>query len=574
MEKPIIFVAATDRAVLDALESDLSSRFGNECRIVRAHEPEAGLSMLKALADLEEPVALLIADQELDSRPGPAVPGVEFLDRAHALHPRAKRVLLVERDYTRSNPIVPAMSVGRIDYHLVKPWVPVHGLYPAVSEFLGSWAAACRDPGFHLLRLVGPARSERAHEIRDLLTRLNVSFTYEAADSDEGRALLQRAGLDDRRLPVAIRHDGRVLVQPSDGDLIEAMGGATRLTGGVHDVVIVGAGPAGLAAAVGAASEGLDTVVLEKAVSGGQAGTSSRIRNFPGFTWGIGGHEFAYRACEQAWLFGASMIFAQEVTAIRPSGSFHAVRVADGPEVLARVVLIATGVQWRRLGVPRLEALIGAGVFYGAAGSEARAMESQDVCVVGGGNSAGQAALHLADYASSVTLLVRGASLVPSMSEYLIRELEGRANVHVRLGVEVVDGEGEERLEAVVARERADGRIERFPATGLFVMIGAEPRTDWLVDTVQRDPSGFVLTGFDLTRDGGPPAGWRLARPPMLLETSAPGVFAAGDVRCGSIKRVASAVGEGSIAVQLFHQYLAEEATTGSSEASRAPLAG
>ncbi len=348
------------------------------------------------------------------------------------------------------------------------------------------------------------------------------------------------------------------MVEPTDADLIAAFGGGTQLGTQLYDLAIIGAGPAGLSAAVYAASEGLDTVVLEKEISGGQAGTSSRIRNFPGFTWGIGGQDFAYRACEQAWLFGTNLVFAKEATHLRTSGEQRLVRVADGQEVAARAVILATGVSWRRLGIPRLEALIGAGVFYGAGGSEARAMQGRHVCVVGAGNSAGQAASHLARYAASVTLLVRGESLATSMSDYLVTELGQMANITVRLGVELVDGEGDGRLEALTIRDRANGATERMSTAALFVLIGAEPHTDWLGGSVERDPRGYILTGTELIRDGQLPSGWPLNRPPFHLETSLPGVFAAGDVRSGSVKRVASAVGEGASAVQLLHQYLDE----------------
>ena len=556
MEKPILFLAAEDRTLLAALEADLARRFGNDCEIVAERAPTEGLAALEGMAERSAPVALLIADQTMSR-----MSGVDFLVRAHRLHPSAKRILLVERDYTAKNPIVPAMTLGQIDYHLVKPWFPVQGLYPAVSEFLAAWAAS-QEPEFQLFRIVGPKQDARAHEIRNLLTRMNMPYAYYADDSELGQRLLREVGEDGTRLPVAVRHDGRVLVGPTDADLIEAFGGGTRLEGGVHDVVIVGAGPAGLAAAVHAASEGLSTVVLEKDVSGGQAGTSSHIRNFPGFTWGIGGQDLAYRACEQAWLFGANMVFAQKAVELRASGSERAVRVADGREVVARAVILAPGIEWRRLGVEHLEGLLGAGVFYGAAGSEARAMQGRHVCVIGAGNSAGQTAMHLAKYADSVTMLVRGESLATSMSEYLITEIEQKPNISVRPGVEVVGGEGEGHLEAVTVRDRSTGETERVPASALFVLIGGEPHTEWLKGSIERDPKGYILTGNDLLRDGQPPASWPLPRPPLLLETSLPGVFAAGDVRHGSVKRVASAVGEGAIAVQLLHQYLAEAPRT------------
>ena len=550
---PIIFVVSADASVLQALETDLRRRFGNDTRILGARGPAAGLAQLTALADVAEPVALVIADQWM-----PELTGIEFLASAHALHPAAKRILLVERDYTAANPIVPAMTLGQIDYHLVKPWSPDHGLYPAVSEFLAGWARS-EPQTFAMFRIAAPEHSARGHEIRDLLTRFNTPFAFHATGSADGAALLAEAGQSASRLPTAVRHDGRVLVDPTDADLVEALGGGTRLGPDVYDVAIVGAGPAGLSAAVYAASEGLETIVLERQISGGQAGSSTRIRNIPGFTWGIGGHDLAYRACEQAWLFGANLVFAQEAASLRVSGDERIVRLADGQEVTARTVVLAMGVTWRRLGIPRLEALIGAGVFYGAAASEARAMRGRHVCVVGAGNAAGQAAVHLAKYAQQVTLLMRGDSLEKSMSEYLIAELRGTANIAVRSRVELVDGEGDQQLEAITIRDRSRGALERIPTAGVFVMIGAEPHTEWLEGKVERDERGFILTGNDLGANRVRPRRWPLERAPGLLETSVPGVFAAGDVRHASVKRVTTAMGEGATVVQLIHQHLERE---------------
>ena len=542
---PVIFVVSADAAVVRALDVDLSRRFAADSRIVCAVGVEDGLARLRALAARPDPVALLIADQRM-----PGLTGVEFLERAHALHPHAKRILLMERDYTTANPIISAMTHGQIDYHLAKPWAPELGLYPAVTEFLASWAST-NSEGFSLFRLVAPENSRRAHEIRDLLTRFPMPYTFHAADSEEGTALLEEIGQTGCEVPVAVRHDGRVLVGPTDLDMVEAFGGETRPGTLVYDVTVIGAGPAGLAASVYAASEGLETLVVERHVSGGQAGASSRIRNVPGFTWGISGQDLTYRACEQAWLFGAKMIFAQEVASLRAAAGGVVIGLGDGNEVTTRSVVLATGVSWRRLGIPTLESLIGAGVFYGAAGTEARAMRGKHVTIVGAGNSAGQAAAHLAKHAATVTLLVRGDSLAKSMSSYLIGELRRTPNVFVRLGVELVDGEGEEQLETIVVRDRASGEHECVATDGLFVMIGAEPRTDWIGDAVARDERGFILTGADL-----PPNTWPLDRRPLLFETSLPGVFAAGDVRHGSVKRVTTAMGEGATAIQLVHQYL------------------
>jgi thioredoxin reductase (NADPH) len=549
MSKPIIYITAHEETVLKALQSDLRHRFGRDCRILGSRSPETAIKKLQVLAKQREPVALLIADQRM-----PNMSGVDFLMKAHAIFPNAKRILLVERDYRATNPSVPAMILGQIDYHLVKPWFPEQGLYPAVGEFLAAWSSL-QEPTFELYQIIGPQNDPRSHEIRDLLTRLTMPFVFWSAESTEGMRILEEIGEDGSRLPVVVRYDGRVYVQPTDPELLESFGGSISTDIRECDVVIIGAGPAGLASAVYAASEGLETVVLEKDISGGQATMSSRIRNFPGFTWGISGHEFAYRSCEQAWLFGAHMIFSQTATAIRTEGDRHVVTTEDGREIKAKAVIISTGVVWRRLGIPEVEALVGSGVFYGAAASEAKAMAGKDVFVVGGGNSAGQAASHLAKYAKSVTLLVRGEDLRTSMSDYLIRELENTPNVCVQVRCEVAGAEGDGHLEALTIRDRASGKCTSVPASALFVLIGAEPRTEWLDGFVRRSDTGYILTGRDVAD------GWPLERPPLLLETSVPGVFAAGDVRYRSVKRVASAVGEGAIATQHVHEYLTEVAT-------------
>ena len=458
---PVILLVSSDLAVLHALEEDLGRRFATDTRIVTTVGPQAGLAKLDALAETGAAVALLIVDQRM-----PEMTGVDFLARAHKLHRAAKRMLLVTRDYTSANPIIPAMTLGQIDYHLVKPWLPDHGLYPAVSEALASWAGSTGENSFTFFRIVAPENSARAHEIRDLLTRFTTPYAFHTTDSVEGRALLDEAGAAGCRVPAAVRHDGKVLVDPTNADLIEAVGGATQLGPGIYDIAVIGAGPAGLAAGVYAASEGLETLIVERNISGGQAGSSSRIRNFPGFTWGIGGHDLSYRTCEQAWLFGANMVFAQEVTALRSSDAGLTVGVGDGREVNARAIVLALGVSWRRLGIPKLEALIGAGVFYGAAGSEARGMHGKNVCIVGAGNSAGQAAVHLAKHAETVTLLARGDSLSKSMSDYLVSELRALPNVVVRLGVDLVDGEGDDELEAIVVHDRKKDATERIPTAG------------------------------------------------------------------------------------------------------------
>ena len=552
MSQPVLFVIDDDAGVVHALRDDLSRRFGEDFRVIGESSAAAGLATLRELADEHEPVALLIVDHDMSE-----MPGVDFLARAHEMHPLAKRVLLVERDYSARSPVVQAMTLGQADYHLTKPWMLEQDLYREISEFLAEWAKD-QEAGFELFHVIGRLQDRGTHELRELLTRFNVPFRFHAADSEQGRHLLESQGLDASRLPVMIRHDGYTMVEPTPAQIIEAIGGSICNDVDECDVVIVGAGPAGLTAAVYAASEGLQTVVLEETVSGGQAGSSPMIRNYPGFPHGISGHELTRRACEQAWMFGAHMVFAQPTAGLECRGGERVVHLADGHQIAARAVIVAPGIAWRRLGVPRLEALVGSGVFYGAAGSETRAMEGRDVFVVGAGNSAGQTALHLARYARQVTMLVRGDSLARSMSDYLIREIEATSNITVRLHTEVTDGHGTDHLDALTLHDRLRDRTEQVPAAALFVLIGGEPRTQWLPGTIQLE-GGYILTGRDVVRDGAHPSRWPLDRAPLPLETSMPGVFAAGDARYRSIKRVASAVGDGATAVRLVHEYLAAE---------------
>ena len=541
---PVLFAVDRDPNSLEAMLSDLSGRFGKDFTVTGETSREAALAALQEMAAAEEPVALLLVDDAAS----------DFLARAHELHPRAKRVLLIDRDYSSTSPAPQAMTLGRADYYIVRPWTDDEIMYGAITEYLSSWETEKQKPNFELFRIVAEDGDKRVLQLRDALTRFGMSFGIYATESEAGRRLLDEAGLDAMRLPVVIRYDGQVTIDPSLPDLARAIGVSVKNDVDSCEVAIVGAGPAGLTAAVYAASEGLDTVMLDRALSGGQAGTSPMIRNYPGFPNGINGGVLMARTCEQAWLMGAHIVFAQEAIALERRGEDRVVRLLDGTKLLARTVVIATGIDWRRLGVPRLEALVGSGVFYGAAVSESRAMQDQDVFIVGAGNSAGQAALHVAKFARTVTLLVRSDSFAKSMSSYLVSAIESTPNIVVRHRTEVVDGSGDETLESLKLADRANDTLEEVSAAALFIMIGGEPHTQWLPDRLARDAQGYLITGRDLLEQPG--EHWDYDREPLTLETSVPGVFAAGDVRQGSIKRVAAAVGEGGTVVRLVHEHL------------------
>jgi thioredoxin reductase (NADPH) len=555
---PVLFVVDADQEARAATEAALVRRFGLDYRVVTAGTPESGLAALERLARHGGEVALIAADLGL-----PEMGGVEFLERAHGLHRNASRVLLIamDRNHTRIpltelKTLQRATVLGQIDLWIVKGWVtPEEWLYPQIQEALSAWTIANR-PHHVVYRIVGEQWAPRSHELRDLLTRNGVPFEFYPLDTARGRKLLAEFAVDARRLPAVIRHDGSVLHDPSLAEIAAAHGIHTQPSREIYDLAILGAGPAGLAAAVYGASEGLRTLTIERLAIGGQAGTSSMIRNYLGFPKGVGGGELAHRAWQQAVLFGAQFVFTQEATGLKADGKHRLITLSGGSQAVARAVIIAVGVTYRRLGIPALDRLVGMGVFYGAAGSEAPAMADQAVYVVGGANSAGQAAVHLARFAARVTLLVRGRSLAAGMSDYLIKQLEATSNIEVRLGTRVVDARGEARLQALMLEDLRTRRQDEVAAAALFILIGAEPRTDWLRDVIELDDHGFVLTSRDI-----PEHAWPLQRAPLPFETSMPGVLAAGDVRHGSVKRVAGAVGEGSVAVGSVHQYLAELAT-------------
>ena len=552
-ERAVILGVDANGESLAHLRQVLLSRYGTDYDVVCEKDATAAGRRLEQLRSEGRAVAVVLADQRLDGRPG-----IELLGSVRSSHPLAKRGLLVSRgDWSVRKPLVQAIALGQIDGYLPKPArTPDEQFHRLVTEYLDEWHRG-QAPPFIAVRLIGEQWHARSAELRDLLGRNGISFEFCSVASPSGRDVLEGAGLDGSRLPVVVLYTGEVLVDPSNARLAEAFG-VTDPPPGTVDVAVVGAGPAGLAAAVYAASEGLSTVLLDREAIGGQAGTSSLIRNYLGFPRGVSGSELAARAFEQAWLFGARPYLARPAEGLRSGPDGFTLTVSGGPDVTARSVVIATGMSYRRLGIPSLEALVGAGVYYGAAVSEAQALAGQRVCVVGGGNSAGQAAVHLAKYAAQVTILVRSASLAASMSSYLIREIAADSRIDVRHETELAGGRGEGRLEAVTVVDRASGVAADLPLAALFVLIGAEPRTGWLPPAIERDDWGFLITGADLVRDGRLPPTWPLPRSPMLHETSVPGIFAVGDVRHGSVKRVASAVGDGSVAIQFVHRFLAE----------------
>ena len=546
--QPIFFVVDEDPAVVEMLAGDLERRFHADYRIMGETSAKAALEELGALRDSGEQVALIICFESMR-----AMPGSELLARSRSSHPNAKRILLIDQgDQRMLEVIAHGMALGHVEYYLTKPWRPrQHLLYPVVGEALVAWTRF-NWPGFALVRIVGDRWYPASYELRDALERNNVPYAFYDRDSPEGAELLQQ--LDEvPDNPVVFLADGRVLTSYTRAEIAEAVGAPVRPRHSSYDLVVVGAGPAGLSAAVYGASEGLSTLVLESTAMGGQAGTSSRIRNFLGFPAGISGGELAERAFQQAWMFGAEFVFINGATGLSAQGDGLVVTLAEGGQVSARAVVLATGVAYRKLDAPGIADLIGAGVFYGSALSEAPAVKDQDVFIVGAGNSAGQAAIYLARSARSVTLLVRGESLANSMSDYLVKEIGATVRVRVRLQTEVAAARGDHRLTELVLRNRATGRGETAPAAALFVMIGATPHTGWLPGDVLRDQHGFILTGRDLSDQDRAKTGHPV---PLPLETSVPGVFAAGDVRSGSVKRVASAVGEGSVAVPQVHQHL------------------
>ena len=548
MARPILLAVDDDVSVLEAVVQDLRRQYGAEYRVMRAASGQAALDTLMQVKARQEPVALILSDQRM-----PGMTGVDFLEKARDIYADARRVLLTA--YADTEAAIQAINSARIHYYLNKPWdPPEEKLYPVLNDLLEDWKAGYR-PTFEGLRVIGNRWSLKDHQLRTFLSRNHVPYRWlDIASNEEATKLLEEKELKPEQLPAVLFSDGSVMAEAGPDALAARVGLRTQATQEFYDMTVVGAGPAGLAAAVYGASEGLKTLIIEPDAPGGQAGSTSRIENYLGFPAGVTGADLGRRAHMQASRFGAEFL-TQRATGLRIDGQYRFVQLADGREVSSHVVLLAPGVQYRRLAIPGGDKLAGCGIYYGAALVEAASCRDEDVYVVGGANSAGQAALHFSKYARTVTLLVRGPGLAATMSKYLIDEIDRTSNIVLATGTQVVKAEGEGHLESLCLKG-PDGEYQ-VPATSLFVFIGAQPVVEWLPPSVLRDEKGFVLAGPDLRHDGKMPESWKEAREPFLLETSVPGVFVAGDVRHGSIKRVASAVGEGSIAVQFAHQYLA-----------------
>ncbi|MEH2262641.1 FAD-dependent oxidoreductase [Nostoc sp.] len=551
MAKPAILTVDDDPEVLQAVSRDLRHQYGDRFRIVRA---DSGITALDAVQQLKlrnEAVALFLVDQRM-----PQMGGVEFLEQAKDIFPDAKRALLTA--YADTDAAIKSINSAKLDYYLLKPWnPPEERLYPILDDLLDDWLAGFR-PLFKGIRVIGNRWSPFSHQVKDFLARNQIPYKWLDIELEPDAAkLVEYAEADGRQqLPLVLFPDGSRLIQPSNLEIAAKIGLQTHAERPFYDLAIVGGGPAGLAAAVYGASEGLSTVLIEREAPGGQAGTSSRIENYLGFPVGLSGNDLARRGVTQARRFGVEILTPQVVTGVKLQDPYRVLQLADGSEISCHALLVATGVSYRWLNIPGAEKLAGAGIYYGAAMTEAIACSNEEVYLVGGANSAGQAAMHFSKYASKVIMLVRGESLSLSMSQYLIDQIAATANIQVCTSCSVVEVKGDEHLEEIAIAHSKTGQTETVPARSLFIFIGATPKTDWLDGVIRRDAQGFIITGPDLMLNGKSPASWRLERSPFLLETSVPGIFAAGDVRAGSIKRVASGVGEGSIAIQFVHRYL------------------
>ena len=555
MAKPILLTVDDDSDVLRAIERDLRSQYGRDYRVISSDSPVAALDLLKGLKLRNDGVALLLADQRM-----PNMDGVGFLQAARQIYPDSKRALLTA--YADTNAAISAINEASIDYFFMKPWDPPgEHLFPQLDDLLEDWQATYH-PAFQGIRVLGTRWSPRCYELRDFLARSHVPYQWidveSSANDPETHLLLQALGPDASDLPVVLFPDGGKLLNGAPAEVAQKVGLRTHSETSFYELAIVGGGPAGLAAAVYGASEGLKTVMIEREAPGGQAGMSSRIENYLGFPAGLSGGDLARRAVVQAKRFGVEILAPQEVVGVRTEGSYRILKMADENEISCHALMIASGVQWRKLEAPGIDRLQGAGVYYGGGTTEALSCTGEIVYVVGGANSAGQAAMNFSKYADRVVILVRGGSLSSTMSQYLIDQINATPNIQVWTRASVLEVHGDTHLEEISVLCSDTSKIERVPAGSMFIFIGALPRTDWLGNLIARDERGFILTGSDLMQGGQRPKGWTPDRDPFLLETSTPGVFAVGDVRHGSVKRVASGVGEGSVAVQFIHQYLSK----------------
>ena len=554
MSKPAILTIDDNLEVLQAIARDLRKQYGDRFRIIRANSGASAIETLEQLQLRNETVALLVSDQRM-----PEMSGVEFIEKATTMFPEAKRVLLTA--YADTDAAIRAINSAKLDYYLLKPWdPPEEQLYPVLDDLLDDWLSVYR-PNFEGIRIVGDRWSPCSHNVKDFLARNQIPYQWLDIEQEaEAQKLVDYVAKKEQKpkLPLVILGDGSQLQQPTNLQLAEKIGLQTQAEQPFYDLVIIGGGPAGLAAAVYGASEGLSTVMIERQAPGGQAGSSSRIENYLGFPVGLSGGDLARRGVTQAKRFGVEILTPQEAVGVRVENSYRIVTLADGSEITCHALLLATGVSWRRLNVPGCEKLTGRGIYYGAAKTEAIACQGEHIYLIGGANSAGQAAMYFSQYASKVTMLVRGDSLTKSMSQYLIDQIAATPNIEVMVRTEVVEVQGESHLEAITLLHNDTGEKETVEASSLFIFIGAQPETDWLEEVVVRDERGYILTGTDLKQNGQRCFGWHKERAPFLLESSVPGIFVAGDVRHKSVKRVASGVGEGSIAIMFVHQYLAE----------------
>ncbi|MDJ0957810.1 MAG: FAD-dependent oxidoreductase [Arenicellales bacterium] len=549
MAKPIILTVDDEEQVRSAVERDLARHYRQNFRIIKASSGAEGLETVRRLKQRNDAVALFLVDQRM-----PEMSGTEFLEEAREVYPEARKVLLTA--YADTEAAISAINTVGLDHYLMKPWTPAEeNLYPVLDDLISDWEATATLP-YEGIRVAGALWSASSHNIKDFLARSQVPYQFLDVERDtDARSLVEQANQVTHKLPVVFFPDGSVLVEPTLTEVAEKAGFSTHATEPFYDLIVVGAGPAGLAAAVYGASEGVKTLLIDKETPGGQAGTSSRIENYLGFPKGLSGADLARRATAQASRLGAEILSAQEVVSIEIRDPYRVVKLANGSELICRALVIASGVSVRELKVPGIESVTGAGVYYGAALSEAASYKGEHVYVIGGANSAGQGAVFLSQYAEQVSMLVR-SSLAKSMSQYLIEQIEECSNIDVQLGAEVVEVHGSNQLEAITIRDRETGATRRESTPAIFVFIGAQPHTNMLGDLVELSSAGFILTGPDLILNGKRAAGWKLKRDPYLMETSIPGIFAAGDVRHGVIRRVASAVGQGSTAISFVHEYL------------------